>query len=330
MPLPAATLRFPHGRVLLHRTRLAYVHLGNLLTDAKRDRAARVYGYVVVWLPEELLLFFLQEGEVVNATDSTDGRHFRPLSIADALAKVPGAAEFGEICFHECDDEQLATMYWSHVSEPLALPPEVDARDAPALFGFLRATIHDGVLEVRSDDGVNYGMVRDGRVVRAYLADPRDNGTTVDAALSTLVQSLRRDDQASGTRLWPVPPPLPVQAPPALIQAYRELMEAVVRRLVELGVDGAPAVAEQARQLLCDRHPVLERFALSHASPRGPVTETPALSAAMGAWLGDLLWAAAPADGTSPGQLIASLAHERRHVFQTAGLFESLPWKVEW
>ncbi|MBI1809253.1 MAG: hypothetical protein HYR75_05085, partial [Gemmatimonadetes bacterium] len=95
MPLPAATLRFPHERVLLHRTRLAYVHLGNLLTDAKRDRAARVYGYVAVWLPEELLLLYLQGGEVVNATSTPDGAAFHPLAIAEALAKVPNAAEIG-------------------------------------------------------------------------------------------------------------------------------------------------------------------------------------------------------------------------------------------
>src|SRR5215210_8327772 len=73
MPLNAAGLRFPHDRVLLARTKLAYVHLRNLLTDAKRDRAARVFGYVAIWLPEGILVLYLQEGEVVNATHSVDG-----------------------------------------------------------------------------------------------------------------------------------------------------------------------------------------------------------------------------------------------------------------
>ena len=50
MPIVAG-LRFPHSRVMLPRTRLAYVHLRNLLTDAKRDRSARLSGYVAVWLP---------------------------------------------------------------------------------------------------------------------------------------------------------------------------------------------------------------------------------------------------------------------------------------
>jgi hypothetical protein len=116
MPLPAASLRYPHDRVLLQRTRLAYVNLGNLLTDAKRDRAARVSGYVLVWLPEQLLILYLQQGEVVNATASADGPRFRALAISEALALVPNAAELGEICFHECEDEQLAAMYchrWS-------------------------------------------------------------------------------------------------------------------------------------------------------------------------------------------------------------------------
>ena len=57
MSLPAAALRFPRDRVLLPRPRLAYVHLRNLCTDAMSDRSARVFGYVCVWLPDELLPF---------------------------------------------------------------------------------------------------------------------------------------------------------------------------------------------------------------------------------------------------------------------------------
>ena len=62
MPQSLSGLRFPHERVFLPRTKLAYVHLKNLLTDAKRERAARVFGYVAIWLPDELVLLYLQEG----------------------------------------------------------------------------------------------------------------------------------------------------------------------------------------------------------------------------------------------------------------------------
>ena len=55
----------------LPRTRLAYVHLRNLLTDAKRDRSARVSGYVAIWLPEEFLVLYLQRGELRLVAEAT-------------------------------------------------------------------------------------------------------------------------------------------------------------------------------------------------------------------------------------------------------------------
>jgi hypothetical protein len=328
MPLPAATLHYPHDRVLLSRTRLAYVHLRNLLTDAKRDRAAKVYGYVEVWLPEELLLLYMQEGEVVNATATLDGLNFRSLSIAEAVAMVPSAAEFGEICFCEADDEQLATMYWSQVLDPLAWPPELDVHDPAAVFAYLHATMHDGVVELHAESGgVNYGMVRDGSVTRGFFADA--GPANAEARLTALLAGGRLTERKK-TRLWPVPPPLPVQAPPAMIQAYRDLVTSIVKRLVDGGVDGAPSVTEHARLQLVDRHPCLDRFSLLHPHPRDPVTETPELSAAIGAWIGEVLWTVVPEDGATPAHLISELARDRRHMFQSAGLFDALPWKVEW
>ena len=97
-----AGLRYPHARVLLPRTRLAYIHLRNLLTDAKRDRSARVSGYVAIWLPEEFVMLYMQRGEVVNASiRDRAGSHV--IAIAKALEKVPTEPEYGEICFHEAD-----------------------------------------------------------------------------------------------------------------------------------------------------------------------------------------------------------------------------------
>src|SRR5262249_26406230 len=153
MSLPAASLRFPRFRVLLPRTRLAYVHLRNLFTDAKRDRGARVFGYVCVWLPDEFLLFYLQEGEIVNATASPDGQRFHGIAIADAIAKVPREAEYGEVCFHEADDELLATMYWTQMRQALPWPNGVRQDDPAAVLGYLHASMHDGVLEIMHDEG---------------------------------------------------------------------------------------------------------------------------------------------------------------------------------
>src|ERR1044072_6517096 len=100
MSSSVAALKFPSSRVLLPRTRLAYVHLRNLLSDAKRDRSARISGYVAISLLEELVVLYLVRGEVANAT-VRDTRASHAIAIAGALEKIPAEPEYGEIAFNE-------------------------------------------------------------------------------------------------------------------------------------------------------------------------------------------------------------------------------------
>src|SRR5438477_6946083 len=131
MPASISSLKFPCSRVLLPRTRLAYVHLRNLLTDAKRDRAARISGYVAVTLPEEQVVLYLLSGEVVNAT-VRDGKGSRAISIARALEKIPPEPEYGEICFHEAEEEQLDCMFATQVETNEPWPHGIAPEDSAA------------------------------------------------------------------------------------------------------------------------------------------------------------------------------------------------------
>ena len=326
MPASVAFLRFPHERVFLPRTKLAYVHLRNLLTDAKRDRSARVFGYVAIWLPEELVLLFMQEGELVTAT-RTEAGGTRALPIQDAIARVPSEPEFGEICFHEADDEQLACMYHCQLTTPEPWPVELDPTNPQALFPYLMATTYDGVVQIVVDGAVNYLIFRDGSVERAFL------GAGAKGPLADRVQWLFSTEPRVGPLIvqrWSVPPPLPVQAPHALIQAYRELTTGLVKRLVDGGRESAPEIAEHARRTLLDRHRALESFAVSDRELPDPVADGETLTAAVAAWMTELLWAAADHDAIKPETLLRELTYERRHMFQSAGLFQRLPFEIEW
>src|SRR5207247_1939002 len=127
--MPISTVqRFPHARVLLPRTRLAYVHLRNLLSDAMRDRSARVAGYVAIWLPEELIVLYMQSGELVNAT-ICDARGSCAVSIASALGRVPPEPEYGEITFCAADDEQLDCMFVSQTMAAESWPERFAVTD---------------------------------------------------------------------------------------------------------------------------------------------------------------------------------------------------------
>ncbi|MEX2182766.1 MAG: hypothetical protein WD771_12045 [Gemmatimonadaceae bacterium] len=326
MALTRDAIRYPAKRILLQRTRLAYVHLRNLLTDAKRDRAARVSGYVAVWMPEELLVLFLEEGEVVNATASADGMHFTPVAISDAISRVPASAEYGSVCFHETSDQLLDLMYASQTGTPVPWPRELVPTDTDALLAFLYATMHDGALEIITDGAVNYVAVKAGKPSQGYFVDPRPGDVAV--SLRTLLDT-RIHAQAPLVRLWPPAEALPAQASPALIQAYRELIGALTARLRESGKAAADDVTEGARRSLVARHPLLDRFSPSLPTVKDPVTDAQALTKAIAAWIGDILWAAAP-EGTTPEDLLRALTASRRHVFQSAGLYDALPWKVHW
>ncbi|MBW7933158.1 MAG: hypothetical protein H3C62_05985 [Gemmatimonadaceae bacterium] len=326
MPVAAGHLRYPKVRALLPRTRLAYVHLQNLLTDAKRDRAARVFGYVAIWLPEEFLVLYMEEGDVVNATATADGRRWRALPISEALAMVPSAAEYGEICFHEAEDEQLAAMFATQLSPDLGWPAELPIGSSSAMLGNLMATLFDGLLEVTVDGGVNYIVFQHGMPLRGYYAD--DTVVHDQSRVRTLLdQALRNGGSA---RRWGVPPVLPNQAAPALIVAYRDLVSTLVRRLHESGAESAFVVAEHARHHLIAQHPALERFSLSIPNQRDPVVDAQSLSAAIAAWLGETLWHLHLPEGITAERLLADVARSRRHLFQAAGLFDALPWTIPW
>src|SRR5437899_1811220 len=82
-PVRLADLMFPQVNRLVHRTRLAFIHLDNLLAFAKRDRDGRVDGYITAYLPDECLLLFFRKGEAVNAASlDTTGRQVITLTAA--------------------------------------------------------------------------------------------------------------------------------------------------------------------------------------------------------------------------------------------------------
>jgi hypothetical protein len=324
MPATVAGLRYPYTRALLPRTRLAYVHLRNLLSDAKRDRSARVSAYVAIWLPEEFLVLYLQRGELVNACVH-DGKTFQPIAIAAALDLVPAEPEYGEITFNEAEDEQLACMYATQTVAPEPFPPELRPTDPAALFPYLMASMWDGLLEIATDRGVNYLIFRNGVVQHAYLTGvgPGSMIERVRALFDVEHRALHLT-----VRRWAPPAPLPVQAPTGLVQAYRDLATQIVLRLVADGRESAPAIAEHARVSLVDTHPSLEGLSFSGRPPRAVIADADDLTNGIAALVNELLWTATDQEGKGPEQMLRELTHDRRHLFQSAGLFDRLAWKL--
>ena len=153
------------------------------------------------------------------------------------------------------------------VSEPW--PGGVNANDPQTLFPYLMAMTFDGVVEIVVSETVNYLVFHNGTVARAYMATAHQ-GSLVERVTKLFMRDAKQELRIAR---WGMPGPLPIQAPPALIQAYRDLSGALVQRLVDHGRDSAPAIAEHARQNLVAAHPVLDGFSLTGKPAREPLDE---------------------------------------------------------
>jgi hypothetical protein len=325
MPAHAAPQRYPYGRILLGRTKLAYVHLRNLISDAKRDRTARVAGYVAIWLPEELVLLFLREGEVVNAVAVT-ARGAETIAISAALARVPPEPEFGDICFHAAPAEQLVCMYHTLLEPPTPWPADLDVNDPRVLFPHLRDTAFSGVIEVVTRDTVNYLLLRDGLIEQTYLVD--DAGTGRTEQLSRLFGPPGSRPRAR-VRGWSGPLSMPAQAPAALVSAYRELVGRLYAELASRGVPVPSAVGERVRDSLVERHPALRKF-VSGARQEDPAEDQDAVTKAVAAWVADIVREALDGDEAAATAVLKAAARDRRHMLHAAGFLSAIPWEIEW
>jgi len=325
MPAHAAQLRYPFGRVLLGRTKLAYVHLRNLLSDAKRDRTARIAGYVAIWLPEEFIVLFLRDGEVVNALSATT-RGTENIAISSALARIPPEPEFGEIGFYEASPELLVCMYHTLLAQPDAWPADLVAADPRALFPHLRDTNFSGVIEVVNRDMANYLVLHDGLIEQTFVAD--DNGGGRTEQLSRMFGPPSPRPRAR-VRSWRGPLTMPAQAPAALVATYREFIERLYSELGSYGVPVPSAVGERVRDSLVANHPSLKRFVIG-ARSEDPADDGDQVTAAVAAWVTGTIREALDGDEDAARNVVKTAARDRRHALHAAGFLAALPWELEW
>jgi hypothetical protein len=281
---------------------------------------------VAIWLPEGLVILYLKAGELVNASLDT-GRLRKPLALSDALARVPAEPEWGEICFSEAPLEQLTCMFVSHSTTPLPAPQASAGGNGDAL-GHLHTEQFSGLVELVLDGHMNYLIFEKGTVARGYLSGASQK-PLVERAARTLSDSAKVGQLI---RLYPLEGGAehPAQAQPQLIRSYRDLMRSLVEQLIKDGRSSAAAIAEHARITLLTKHPSLTGFSPEPASQFDPVCTTAELSRDIAAWATETVWADMDIENGAPQDLLRCVTHERRHMFQSAGFFEHIPWKIEW
>jgi hypothetical protein len=327
-PVRLADLTFPQVNRLIHRTRLAFVHLDNLLAFGKRDRDGRVDGYITAYLPDECLLLFFRKGEAVNAASlHPGGRHV--ITITEALKRMRAEVERGELAYAAAPMEQLAWMYQS--CAVVAQPRVMDAANPGGLFPVLQHERASGVLELISNGRVSYLSFDDGRFTRGYFCDKPDALPIPKFIESQFQPDAEGQTPGLSANTFPAVPELPAQAPNSLINTYRELYWRIVDEVDKEFPGEAKRRAQKVSAGIRDAHKAITILSV----PRGAdtpdaVVQPEELSNALTDWSLQLLEGVeVMMPGTAP-KILREATREHRYVLQSSGFYGRLPWQVTW
>lgn len=321
-------LLFPADRPLLARTRSAYVHLDNLIAYSKRDRDAKVHAYLAAYRPDETILLFFLGGELVNATVITPvGRY--AVAISEAMKHLRAEPERSEVTYQVASPALLAAMY-ATCTQP-AIDLALDVTSPKTVFENVLARKWTGLLELISNSRVNYLTVKEGRFASGIFSDQRPN-EDAKSYLSRLFTARHPEPQPKVTVCgFTGLEQLPRQAPPALVQVFRQYVWDLVELAQKEGPADALKRAERIRMKLCAEHEALMSVGgVRNATFADPIIEPRHFSDAVAQWTRDFLGELEVTHPTIAPRLLKEACREARFQFAALGFFEKLPWKIEW
>lgn len=321
-------LRFPAEQMLIHRTRLPYIHIENLLNFAKIDRDGRVDAYLAAYLPDEVAVVFFQKGQVVNAVALTP-RDRAAIPIAKALDLMHKEAERSEVVFCEAPLEQLVWMYHAGLAPIQSV--EVDQRAPEKVFEALLREGFSGVLEFIVDGRVNYIQFAQGRFTTGYFAEK-----PVDTSIAAWIEQLLRP-HADGARPVVVAgryepgEGIPEQASAALLEAAREVFWRLAERAEQEAPQDGLKRAFRLRDAVVADHPPLASVSIHRSKPLAASVMTPEeVTTGLAVWARQLLEQLEVVMPGAAPEVLKTATKDHRFLLQKAGFYGHLPWTVNW
>lgn len=327
-PVRLSDLRFPASRTFIHRTRLAYIHIDNLLNFAKFDRDGRVDAYVVAYLPDEVAIVFIRGGHVVTAVALTQ-RERSVAAVPLVVQAMHKELERSELAFCEAAPELLTWMYHAGVAPVQAVP--VDQREPARVFAQLQQAQFSGILEFIVDGRVNYIRMEAGRFSTGYFAEKPDD-VSVPAWIERLLQP-HADGARPAVAVGTFQPgtDLPEQASTALVEAAREVFWRLVEQAEREAPQDGTKRAMKLREAVAMTHPPFTAVSAPREKPLSVAVMTPEdVTTGLAQWTRQLLeQLEVLAPGAAP-DMLRSATKDYRFLLQRAGFYGQLPWTVTW
>jgi hypothetical protein len=320
--------RFPHDLAHLPRTRLSYINLPGILSDGKRERTARVSGFVAIQLGERCYLIFLRDGEPFHSARLT-GSGRGPAALSEVLRLVSTESERGEngmIGYFGAPEEQLRAMLATLLQTAAQWDEPLDPARPDLFFPRLRERRFTGVLELCDGAGAHHYLAFEDGAFR--------NGWFTDRTAATPVPEFMRSlFTAGGLTATPYDAleELPVQAGPGFVDLYRRVVGGVMREISgPLGRESAIEIMRKGQAVAALRHPVAAAFDLTDEGrvAGDPVASPAVLTDGVAAWLTEALISASDHYGIDPAAVVEKCARDSRFVLAEHGFFSKLPWAL--
>lgn len=320
---------FPQDAAFLPRTKLSYINLPGILSDHKRDRAARVSGYVCIQLGERCYLIFLRAGEAFHSARlGPETRSAAALSeVLRIVATEIERGEAGQIGYFGASEAQLQAMLATLVQDPVGWAGSIDTTRPELLFPLLKTREFNGVLEVCAQ-GRHHYMVFEGGTFRCGYFTGRDAAVPIPDFMRSLFSG---GEGPLRVMAYDALDALPVQAGPGLVDLYRRIVGGLLRELsVPIGRESAMALLREKQAVVGARLPAAAAFVVTDEGriSGDPVASPEGLTAAIAAWVTEMLVAGAQFDGVEPAAIVERVARDSRFVLQEQGFFDRLPWTV--
>ena len=320
---------FPHDAAFLPRTKLSYVNLPGLLGDGKRDRTARVSGFVCIELGARCYLVFMRGGEAFHSARIVAGER-GAASLSEVLRLAATESERGEggqIGYFGAPDGQLQAMLATLVQEPVTWETPLDLSRPEAIFGRLRERGFSGVMELFDGERHHYFDFHEGAYRCGWFAG-RDRSMAIPEFVRSTFES------AAGSlevMLYPALAQLPQQAGPGLVDLYRRVIGGVLRELSTIvGRETAFTMIRRGQALAAMNFPPAAAFQVTDEGriAGDPVATPEGLADAVAGWLTETLVAASDHLGVDPAAAIERVARDSRFVLHEQGFFARLPWAL--
>lgn len=314
--------RFPYEQALLARTKLRYVDLQGVLSDAKIDRAARAPGFVALYLGGQTGLIFLRGGEAVAGGLLAAEQRSRA-SVSEVLQKGHAELEHAEVGYYRAPAGQLRAM-WATLGAPILRPEGVRFSTLDEVVEWSGGQGFAGVLEILHSDSASYLTVGSDATVEVYLAGRVDTRGPTAEVLS------RPLDGGVTVRGFAAESEIPLLAPPALFSLYERTMSlALEAAAADLGTEVAAKSFEAARRRARERYPTLIAFGVSvdgRVQAEPGLAGSDELTRAVAAWVAEAVSAVARETGRDPAELLRRVRAEQRYALEAQGFFAHLPW----